>query len=290
VTTGSSRAVGTASSVTGRVVVALVAIVWTLPATGAILTALRPSEIGGGAGWWNVVTDPRITLDNLRDVLAGSGPAPGMWESFSASLAIALPATALLVTLAAPAAYALAWISFPGRTWLFLAAVALVFAPIQVALVPLVAVYDGTGLRGTWPGLWLAHVAFGLPLAVVLLRGAMASVPADLVDAARSDGASHLDTLWRVVVPLTIPALAAVTVLQFLVVWNDFLVAATLLGGPDPGTAPLPLALADLVRARPQDHHLLSAGALVTITVPLVVFAAMHRLVLAATGAAPIRD
>lgn len=272
-----------------KVVVSLVALVWTLPITGLALSAVQPASRAATAGWWTIATRPSLSLGNLRDVLAGSGPTPGMFESLVASLAVAVPATVLLVVLGTLAAYALAWIDVPGRHWWVAGALVLLFVPVQVTLVPLVAAYDSTGLRGTWPGLWLAHLAFGLPLAVVLLRGAMGQVPADLIDAARTDGAGHLHVLGRIVVPLVVPALVGVAALQFLVVWNDFVVAAALLGGPDAGTAPLPLALADLVRARPQEHHLLNAASLVTIVVPLVLYASLHRLVLSATRATVVR-
>lgn len=272
-----------------RAIVVAVVAVWTLPITGLVITALRPADQAVTSGWWTVVTDPSLTLGNVREVLGSSGTSPGMFDSFLASLAIAVPATVLLVVIAAIAAYALAWGPVHGRDWMLAGAVILLFVPVQVTLIPLVAAYDEIGLRGTWPGLWLAHVAFGLPLAVVLLRAAMAMVPADLVDAARTDGAGHLDTMRRVVLPLVMPALAGVAALQFLLVWNDFLVAATLLGAPEAGTAPLPLGLAELVSARPQEHHLLSAATLVTLIVPLGVYAALHRLVISATRSTVLR-
>jgi alpha-glucoside transport system permease protein len=266
------------------------ALVWTLPLTGLVVTAVRSPATATTRGWWTVVTDPSLTLDNLRTVLGGAGPTPGLWGALWSSVAIALPATVLTVTLAVLAAYGLVWTDLPGRRLAHLGAIALLFVPLQAVLIPLVAVYDDTGLRGTWPGLWLAHLAFGLPLAVVLLAGAMHLVPADLVDAARTDGADHGDTLRRVVLPLVVPAVAGVAALQFLIVWNDLLVAATLFGRPDGGGAPLPLVVAELVRTWPQELHLQGAGALVTVAVPLVMFAAYHRLIGASLAATTLRD
>lgn len=268
--------------------IAIVA-VWTLPITGLLLNALQSPQPGSTSGWWQQVTDPHLSVDNVRAVLAGSAATSSMFDSLLASLAVALPSAALVVVIASLAAYALAWAPLPGRRLMLAATVILVIIPVQVSLVPLVAAYDSTGLRGSIPGLWLAHVAFGLPLAVVLLRAAMVEVPVDVIDAARTDGAGHLDVLGRIVVPLVVPAIVAVATLQFLLVWNDLVVTTALLGGPDAGAVPLPLALADLVSSHPQDHPLLAAGALVTVLVPLGVYALLSRLVITATEAAHLR-
>jgi alpha-glucoside transport system permease protein len=273
----------------GTAIAVLVGVLWTLPLAGLLVAALRSPEVSVRRGWWTIVSEPALTLDNVRTVLDGAGPAPGLWGALGSSFAIAVPATVLTVAVATLAAYALVWTKVPGRSVAHLVAVGLLFVPLQAVLIPLVAAYDDTGLRGTWPGLWFAHLAFGLPLAIVLLGGAMRLVPTELVDAARTDGAGHLDTLRRVVLPLALPAVVGVTALQFLLVWNDFLVAATLLGEAG-SSAPLPLALAELVRTWPSELHLHGAGALVTVCVPLVVFAGLHRLLAASMTAATIRD
>ncbi len=262
----------------GRALAVLVAIVWTLPLTGVLVTALRPAPDAVALGWWTVVTDPSLTVDHLRTVLQGEGPVRSMWSATWSSLAISLPATVLVVALGLGAAYALVWTTGRSRRILHLVAVALLFVPLQAVLVPLVSAYDDTGLRGSLPGLWLAHAAFGLPLAVVLLAAAIRTVPHDLVDAARTDGAGHLAVLGRVVTPLVAPAVLGVALLQFLVVWNDLLVSATLLGDPRSSNAPLPLVLADIVRTWPNELHLHGAAVLVTVAVPLVVFAVLHRV------------
>jgi alpha-glucoside transport system permease protein len=280
---GSASPIGMAGAVA-------VALVWTLPLIGLAVTALRPPQQAVERGWWSVVTDPSLTLENLRSVLGGAGPVSGLWGALWSSMAIAVPATALTVVVALAAAYGLAWTRGRAQVIGHLTVVALLFVPLQAVLIPLVTVYDRTGLQGTLPGLWMAHLAFGLPLAVLLLSGAMRLVPSDLVDAARTDGAGHLDVLGKVVLPLALPAVAGVAALQFLLVWNDFLVAATLLGDPRASGAPLPLALADLVRTWPQELHLHAAGVVVTAAVPLVVFLGLHRLLTGSLVAATVRD
>lgn len=273
------RGLGTAAAI-------VVALVWTLPLTGVLITAVRPADTAATDGWWRVVTDPSLTLDNVQAVLGGQGPVRSMWSATLSSVAISVPATLLVVGVGLLTASAIAWTDLPGRRAVHLVAVGALFVPVQALLVPLVTAYDDTGLRGTLPGLWLAHLALGLPLAVVLLTAAVRTVPTDLVDAARTDGAGHLDILRRVVAPLAAPAIAAVALFQFLLVWNDLLVAASLLGDPRGAHAPLPLVLADIVRTWPNSLHLHGAAALVTIAVPLVVFAVLHRLLTSVLGAA----
>ncbi len=268
-----------------RSALVVIAVVWTLPITGLVVNALRSPVAGSTSGWWNVVSDPQPSIESLRSVLSGSTATPSLFDALLSSLAVAVPSTVLVVGLGTLAAYALAWTDVPGRRTLIGAAVVLVVVPVQVALIPLVAAYDATGLRGGVVGLWLAHAAFGLPLAVLLLWAAMREVPADLVDAARSDGAGHFAVLGRIVAPLVVPALVGVATLQFLLVWNDLVVTVALLGDAHGGVVPLPLALAALVSAHPQADTLLAAGAVVTLVVPLAIYAALSRVVVGATEA-----
>ena len=296
-TTGSKLSFA-ATSLPGRITLAIIVVVWTMPAAGVLVTSLRRGDAAGSTGWWRAFTDPQLTFDNYRQVLDSSPTGGGMLESFWASLAITVPATVAPLVLAVAAAYVFAWTRFSRGEWLFLAVVGLALVPVHMTLVPLVSVYTrgvevagvqlvpDLGLAGEWLGLWLAHTAFALPVAILLLRAAMAQVPANLVDAARSDGAGHLDTLMRVVVPLTVPALVAVGALQFLWVWNDFLVVSALLGEPDVGLSPLTVGLAELVSTRGQNLELLSAATVVTAAVPLVVYACLQRLVVSGARAA----
>ncbi|MGY6499591.1 MAG: carbohydrate ABC transporter permease [Acidimicrobiales bacterium] len=274
----------------GRVIVVIIVIVWTLPTVGLLVSSLRPANDVRTSGWWTIYQDPSFTLDNYRSVLgSGSGGTGGMWGYFLNSVAITIPATVIPIGLAAFAAYAFAWMTFKGRDWIFVGVVGLMVVPLQMALIPVLGAYSNgisvlgvqivpdLNITGTWLGVWLAHTAFGLPLAVFLLRNYIGSLPKDLFEAARIDGAGHFTIFWRLVVPLSVPALAAFAIFQFLWVWNDYLVAVTFLGGLNPDVSPMTVRLADLVGSRGEDQHLLTAGAFVTMIVPLIVFFSLQR-------------
>ncbi len=234
-----------------------------------------------------------FTLANYRETFSRSTTdSPDMWQHFLNSVAITVPATVIPIAFAAFAAYAFAWMDFPGRHWLFIGVVALLAVPIQLSLVPLLQLFTGgahlTVLGGTFTlfpnfelansttAVWLTHIGFGLPLAIFLLHNYISSLPADVFEAARVDGADHPTIFWRLVLPLSVPALAAFAIFQFLWVWNDYLVASTFLGtGSD--AAPMTVRLATLSGGRGQDWHLLTAAAFVSIALPLVIFFALQR-------------
>jgi alpha-glucoside transport system permease protein len=211
-----------------------------------------------------------------------------MWTAFLNSLTITIPATVIPIAIAAFAAYAFAWMSFPGRDWLFVIVVALLVVPLHLALIPLLQVYANgvevfgitvfpdLDLNGTYASVWLAHIGFGLPLAIYLLYNYISGLPGDIFAAARLDGADHFKIFWRLVLPLSVPALAAFAIFQFLWVWNDFLVALVFVGSA-PDNAPMTVRLQQLVGSRGQDQHLLTAGAFVTMIVPLIVFYSLQR-------------
>ena len=240
-----------------------------------------------------VTSDASFTLENYRSTFdASTSDSPDMWQHFLNSIAIAVPATVIPIAFAAFAAYAFAWMDFPGRHWLFIGVVALLAVPIQLSLVPLLQLFTGGAhltlfgetftlfpfldLAGSTTAVWLTHIGFGLPLAIFLLHNYVSSLPADLFEAARIDGADHPTIFWRLVLPLSVPALAAFAIFQFLWVWNDYLVASTFLGtGSD--EAPMTVRLATLSGGRGQDWHLLTAAAFVSIALPLVVFFGLQR-------------
>jgi alpha-glucoside transport system permease protein len=255
-----------------------IALLWTLPSVGLWISSLRPAADLARTGWWTVVLHPteltRLSLENYITVLT----AEHMGRAFLNSWVITLPATLLPTAIATLAAYGFAWMRFPGREMLFLGVVALLVVPLQMTLIPILQLYREVGLAGQFAAVWLAHTGYGLPLGIYLLRNAMGTLPQDLLDAAAMDGASHWQTLTRVVVPLTLPAIASFAVFQFLWVWNDLLVALVYLGGGN-DVAPLTIQLGRLVGARGQDWHLLTAGAFVTMVVPLGVFFALQRAV-----------
>jgi alpha-glucoside transport system permease protein len=203
-------------------------------------------------------------------------------------LAVTIPSTVMPITIAAFAAYAFSWMEFRGRYALFVLIVGLLVVPLQTALIPILQLYTrgwivagvhiipDMNLNGTFLGIWLAHTAFGLPLAVYLLRNYIGSLPSSIVESARIDGADHFTIFWRLIVPLSVPALAAFAIFQFLWVWNDLLVAYVFLGGT-PDTRVVTIALADLVGARGENWHLLTAAAFLTMLLPLFVFFSLQR-------------
>jgi len=253
----------------------VLAFLWTVPTFGLLVTSFRPQRDIRTSGWWTAFSDPQFTLDNYRAVLGNSG-AGGLRDFFVNSFIIAIPSVVIPVTLACLAAYAFAWIKFPGKDLLFVTVFALQIVPIQVTLIPLLTLYVDAGISGTFWPIWLSHSIFALPLAVFLLHNFMREVPAGLLEAARVDGAGHVAIFFRVLLPLLTPALAAFGIFQFLWVWNDLLVALTFAGG---GTtvAPLTVALANLVGTRGTAWQLLSAGAFVSIVVPVTIFLLLQR-------------
>lgn len=259
-----------------RIGVFVIAFFWTLPTAGILISSFRAENAIRGSGWWTVFAHPleagEWTLDNYVDVLGSAGMA----DAFVNSLIVTIPATVIPITIAAFAAYAFAWLRFPGKSVLFAIVVALLVVPIQMTLVPLLRLYGDLGLTGNFLGIWLAHTGFGLPLAIYLLYNYIATLPHEIIESAAVDGASPFTTFTRLVLPLSFPALAAFAIFQFLWVWNDLLVALVFLGtGSD--TAILTAQLNELVGSRGEDWHLLTAGAFVSMIVPLIVFFALQR-------------
>ncbi|MFD2092254.1 carbohydrate ABC transporter permease [Blastococcus deserti] len=261
------------SSPAASAVAIVIAVLWTVPTLGLLVTSFRPELDIRRSGWWTVFTDPTLTLDNYNEVLYGGTNFASLFVN---SLVITLPAVVIPITLAVLAAYAFAWVKFRGRNVLFVAVFSLQVVPIQVTLIPLLSLYVDTGLSGSFWTIWLSHAIFALPLAVFLLHNFMKEIPASLVEAARMDGAGHVKIFFQVLLPLLTPAIAAFSVFQFLWVWNDLLVALTFAGGA-PEVAPLTVRLADMVGTRGSDWYLLAAGAFVSIILPLVVFLGLQR-------------
>ncbi|HEX2354857.1 MAG TPA: carbohydrate ABC transporter permease, partial [Micromonosporaceae bacterium] len=237
------------------------------------ITSIRPAADIRRTGWWTWFTNPSFTLENYRAVLQTQGNS-ALGNFFVNSFIIVIPSVIIPVVLASLAAYAFAWIKFPGRDLLFVAVFALQIVPIQVTLIPLLSMFVDLGFANTFWSLWLAHSTFALPLAIFLLHNFMKEVPASLLEAARVDGAGHVQIFFRVLMPLLTPALAAFGIFQFLWVWNDLLVALTFAGNQN---APLTVALANLAGTRGTAWHLLSAGAFVSIVIPLIVFVSLQR-------------
>ena len=250
------------------------ALIWTLPTFGLFLTSFRPANEIRTTGWWTWFTAPSLTLDNYVETMFGS--STGLSTFFLNSFVVTIPAVIIPITLALLAAYAFAWIEFPGRNILFVGVFALQVVPIQVTLVPLLTQYVNWGLAGTFWTVWLSHSIFALPLAIFLLHNFMKEIPASLIEAARVDGAGHVKIFFRVLLPLLVPAIASFGIFQFLWVWNDLLVSLTFAGG-NKDVAPLTVRVAELAGTLGARWHLLSAGAFVSMVVPMVVFLALQR-------------
>jgi len=252
----------------------VIAVLWTIPTFGLFLSSFRPERDVKRTGWWTFFTNPDLTFENYEEVLFG-GSQP-LINYFVNSILITLPSVVIPIVLAMLAAYGFAWTRFPLRDTLFVAIFALQIVPLQVALLPLLEIFVGTGLAGTFWTVWIAHSTFALPLAIFLLHNSMREIPLELVEAARVDGAGHVRIFTTIMLPLLKPAIAAFAVFQFLWVWNDLLVALVFAGGTS-DVAPLTVRVADLAGSRATEWHLLTAGAFVSIIIPLIVFFALQR-------------
>jgi len=265
-----------------RIAIIVIAVAWTIPSIGLLITSIRPPDDILTSGWWTVFQHPfeltQYTVQNYIQVLT----ADGMAEAFLNSLLVTVPAVVIPITIAAFAAYAFAWLEFPGRSFFFVVVVGLMVVPLQMSLIPLLRLYVdindifGIKLNGEFLGVWLAHTGFGLPLAIYLLYGYISSLPGEIMESAHVDGASPLTTFTRLVLPLSVPVIASFAIFQFLWVWNDLLVALVFLG-TNPEKTVLTARLSALVGERGQDWHVLTSGAFITMIVPLIVFFALQR-------------
>jgi alpha-glucoside transport system permease protein len=256
----------------------VIAVLWTVPTAGLLITSFRRQIDIQRSGWWTVFTDPgELTLDNYQQALTGG--TTGLAQYFVNTVVITIPAVLLPLLLASLAAYAFAWMDFPARNTLFVAVFALQIVPLQVALIPLLDIYTNTfGLQGSeryW-SVWISHTIFALPLATFIIHNFMKEIPKELLEAARVDGAGHVRVFFQLLLPLLTPALAAFGIFQFLWVWNDLLVSLVFLGGT-PDVAPLTVRVAELSGTRGNAWFLLSAGAFISMVVPVVVFLALQR-------------
>ena len=256
-----------------HIALGLIGLVWILPTLGLFITSFRPSADMRATGWWTVLFEPRFTLDSYQRVFE----AEGMGAAFLNSVFITIPSTILPLVIASMAAFALAWIKFPFRDTIFLVIVALLMVPVQIGFIPLVVGFreSGTGLLTTYGAVWLAHTAYALPFGIFLLRNFFITLPKDLIEAARIDGASNVAIFRMIVVPLSVPAIAAYGIFQFLWVWNDLLMA--LVYAQRNAIQPMTVKVTTLLGTYATEWSLLSAAAFLIMVVPLIVFISLQR-------------
>ncbi len=253
--------------------IVLLCLIWIIPTLGLFVSSFRPANLVANSGWWTALTPPWVfTFQNYERVLSSSN----LGTSFINSLFISIPATVIPIMLAAFAAYAFAWMSFPGREWIFLGVVALLVIPLQMTLIPILKLFTTLGITGTFLAIWLAHTGYGLPFAVYLLRNFFGGLPRDMFESAYIDGAGQWTVFFLLVLPTSVPAIASLAIFQFLWVWNDLLVALIYLGGT-PRVAPLSVSVANLVTSQGQNWELLTSAAFLSMALPLVVFFALQR-------------
>ncbi len=272
-----------------------VVVIWTVPTLGLLVSSFRPVEAINDTGWWNALLPQnwdQFTLANYDEILTESAGRLPIWQNFLNTLAIVLPATVIPIAIATIAAYGFAWMEFKGRNWLFVGLIAMMALPNQMTFVPLIQLFEsgaswtipGTeqtlrlfpdlDINGTAAAVWLTHTSFGLPLAIFLMHNYVSQLPKDIFEAARIDGANHYTIFMKLVLPLSLPAIAAFGIFQFLWTWNDFLIASVFLDGDK---VPLTVALVNIVGEQGQDAHLRFPAGFITIVVPLLVFFALQK-------------
>lgn len=266
-----------------HIAIVLIVIAWLLPTLGMLVNSFRPAADVSKTGWWTALSPTaQFTFDNYVHVFNQSG----IGNAFLNSLFITIPATVIPVSIAAFAAYAFAWMSFPGRNLLFVIVVGLLVVPLQATIVPVLNVFRTIGVTGSSSGIqqalpflsvWLAHTGYGLPFAVYLLRNYMGGLPREVFESAAIDGAGPATAFFRLALPMSVPAIAALTIFQFLFVWNDLFVAIVYIGATNGDKLPLTATLANLTNSLGGDWQYLMAAAFISMALPLVVFFAFQR-------------
>jgi alpha-glucoside transport system permease protein len=253
-----------------QILLVVVGVAWLIPTIGLFLTSVMPPDVANSRGWWNIISHPSLfTWENYRAIFNNNA----ITSSLLTTTWIAIGGTVLPILVASMAAYAFAWLEFPGRDWLFVFVIALLVVPLQMALIPIFSLYNHLGIFDTTLSLILYHTAFALPFSIFLLRNFFIGIPRELLEAARIDGASEFRIFVRVILPLGLPAIASLAIFQFLWTWNDLLVALTL--GRD--TQPITVAIFSQLRQFGSNIDLIAPAAFVSLAIPLVVFFAFQR-------------
>jgi len=269
-----------------HVLVIAISVIWLVPTVSLLFTSVRSIQDINSSIWWNLLTKPhQFTLENYHGVLQAAGSI-GMGQAFLNSLFITIPATIFPIVIGAWAAYAFAWLRFPLRNTIFLMMVALQVIPLQMLLIPLLRLFTQWGINGTYPALWIAHTAFGLPLAIYIMRNFMSGIPYDLLESARIDGAGEVRIFWNIILPLTTPAIAAMAIFQFMWVWNDLLLALVFSG---PTTAPMTVIVRTLVGEFGSGWQLMTSAAFISMALPLILFFSLQRYFVAGLTAGSVK-
>lgn len=257
-----------------HVFVILLMAIWLIPTIGLFINSFRTPQDATSSGWWSALFPPEaLSFDNYAYVMGRAG----IGTAFVNSLFIAIPSTIIPIFVAAFAGYAFAWMKFPGRNLLFLAVVGLLVVPLQTTFIPILQLFRPLGWNGEFIAVWLAHTGYGLPFAIYLLRNFMGDLPREVFESADIDGAGWATKFFRLALPMTIPAIAALAIFQFLFTWNDLLVAFVFIGASRPDNLPLTVVVANLVQSTGGGWQYLAAAAFLTMAVPLVVFLFLQR-------------
>ncbi|WP_245916785.1 carbohydrate ABC transporter permease [Nocardioides gansuensis] len=266
---------GRPRSIFAIVVMVLLCLLWTMPTLGLLVTSFRTREDAASTGWWSALLNP-ITANWTTANYSGVFEGQDMGTGFINSLVVAIPATVIPIMFAAFAAYAFSFMDFRGKDLLFVSIVAVMVVPIQVAFAPMLDILGprGLGISGQYISVWLLHTGFGMPLAIYTIRNYMATLPRTVIESAKIDGATHFQTFWKLIVPMSVPVIAAFAILQFLWVWNDLLIAKLFLNS---GNATVIVQLQQLLGTQGQGAELLTAGAFVSMVLPMAVFFALQR-------------
>ncbi len=256
-----------------HIAILVICAIWMIPTLALLISSFRQQNLIATTGWWTALKPPFLfTLDLYKTALTTSG----MGQSFINSLFITIPATVIPIMIAAFAAYAFAWMKFPGRDLLFVIVVGLLVVPLQMTLIPILRIYNQVGLTGTFPGIWLAHAGYGLPFSIYLLRNFFGTLPREMLESAYLDGASGFTAFFQLILPTSVPALASLAIFQFMWVWNDLLIALIYLGGT-PSVAPMTVTISNFVNSLGSGWQLLTAAAFISMTLPLIVFFTLQR-------------
>ena len=262
-----------------KIFLLLLCLLWMVPVLGLLISSFRTRDAQFAPGWWSAIANPldftQWTMNNYAQVMGDNQSGVNMGQAFLNSFIVTVPATVIPILIAAFAAYAFTFMEWKGRDIVFVIIVGLLVVPNQVALLPLLKLYNQLHISGTFPAVWLAHIGFGMPLAVYILRNYMSSLPKAVIESAKIDGASHFTTFWKLIMPMSTPALASFAIFQFLWVWNDLLISLIFLGRGENTIATV--ALQGMQGQTGQGRELIPSAGFVTIIIPILVFLSLQR-------------